>query len=58
MKVMAHNRGGYPVYLNVKQSYTNPNRLFISTPNMVELDPDQVDDLIDVLEVVSRRIWR
>ena len=57
MRAMAYNRVNRPVFIDVKQSFNNPNRMFISTPNMVELDPEQVDELIGALQIVARRIW-
>lgn len=57
MRAMAHNRANKPVYINVKQSFNDPNRMFISSPNMVELDPEQVDELISTLQVVASHIW-
>lgn len=57
MRVMANSRRNSSVFIDVKQSFNNPDRMFISTPNMVELDPEQVVDLIDALQAVARRIW-
>lgn len=57
MRVYGRSRTNKPVYINLQQSKNNPDRMFISSPNMVELSPEEVDELIKALKVVAGRIW-
>lgn len=57
MRVLASRRTGTTAFISVEQSRDNADRLFISTPNMVELTRGQVVDLIEALRTEARNVW-
>ncbi|SFG63694.1 hypothetical protein SAMN05660282_01481 [Corynebacterium spheniscorum] len=57
MRIYGRSRIGKPAYISLQQSRNNPDRMFISSPNMIELSPEETDELINGLKLVAGRIW-
>ncbi|ALC07136.1 hypothetical protein CDES_14055 [Corynebacterium deserti GIMN1.010] len=56
-RVLATRRTGSTAFIGIDQSRDNPDMMFISTPNMVELTRGQVLDLIEALRAEAHNIW-
>lgn len=57
MRVLASRRTGSSAFIAVEPSRNNPDKIFISTPNMVELTRGQVVDLIEALRTEAHNVW-
>lgn len=44
-------------FIRIEQSFNDPDRLFISTPNIVELTEEETYNLIDALAEGAHNLW-
>ena len=44
-------------YIRIEPSFNDPNRLFISTPNIVELSEEETYNFLDALAEEADKLW-
>jgi len=44
-------------FIRIEQSFNDPDRLFVSTPNIVELSEEETYNLIEALTEGARNLW-
>lgn len=44
-------------YIRIEPSFNDPDRLFVSTPNIVELTEAETYNLIEALAEGARNLW-
>lgn len=57
MKVNITRRNNTPGYVDIHKDRDAPNRLFISTPNMLTLTEQETQQLIEALTTEANNIW-
>lgn len=57
MRIEAHNRYNNPAHIILDRSRNHPNKLFMSTPNIIEMTPEHVDQFIAGLQAKAKEIW-
>ena len=44
-------------FIRIEQSFNDPDRLFISTPNIVELSEEETHNFIQALAEEADKLW-